>query len=256
MTVKYDFSGKTVLITGAASGFGKAAAQAFANSGARLALLDINMQQLKDSSLVLDETGAEYLLLRCDISNPAEVNSAFNRLKEHYGSLDIAINNAGVVHPLNRIADLTEDEFDKTINVNLKGTFLCMQQELSIMLETSTGTILNTASVSGLIGSPFLGLYAAAKHGVLGLTRSAALEYGRKGIRVNALCPTFATTPMLDEIAGEKGQKFQQHLASQVPMLRLATTQEVVEAMQWLCSDNNSYMNGAAVTIDGGLTAA
>ncbi|MFT5705216.1 MAG: NAD(P)-dependent dehydrogenase (short-subunit alcohol dehydrogenase family) [Shewanella sp.] len=255
MTVKYNYQHKVVLITGAASGFGKLAAQAFAQSGAKLALIDINQAALTLSVEEFRANNIEAIGLRCDISQNESVKAAIAQVKQHFGHLDIAINNAGIIHPMARLADSEERDFDRTISINLKGTFLCMKHELTLMQTQGHGVILNTASVSGLIGSPFLSIYSAAKHGVIGLTRSAALEYGRKGIRINAICPTFAHTPMLDNIVDGKGDDFTDKLAASLPMQRLAEPEEVVKAMLWLCSDDNSFMNGAAVTVDGGLTA-
>jgi NAD(P)-dependent dehydrogenase (short-subunit alcohol dehydrogenase family) len=255
MMTQFNYQKKIVLISGASSGFGQLAAQAFASSGATLALLDISADGLAKTKSSLNTDVPKPLLLQCDISDAKQVAQSIKRLVDKFGRLDIAINNAGVIHPLNRIADCDEQAFDKTIDINLKGTFLMMKYQLQQMLKQGCGRILNTASVSGLIGSPFLGGYAAAKHGVIGLTRSAAIEYGRKGININALCPTFAETPMLTQMAQEKGDNFKDKLAGGIPMQRLVEKQEVVDSMLWLCSDENSYMNGAAVTLDGGLTA-
>ena len=194
--------------------------------------------------------------MACDIRDTQQVENFFSKTIAHYSRLDIAINNAGVVHEMKRLADCTEAMFDFNIGVNLKGTFLCMKSALVQMNAQGYGTILNIASASGLIASPFLGLYAAAKHGVIGLTKTAAAEYARKGVRINALCPAFSATAILDQVIADKGDKVAAGIAANIPAQRLAEPEEVVNAMLWLCSDDNSYMNGAAISIDGGLVAS
>lgn len=256
MTVQYDYSNKVVAITGAASGFGKLAAENFANAGAKLFLSDVNIEALKQLVLSLQASGADVYAVQCDIADENQVHSMFEQIIEKFGKLDVAINNAGVIQEMKRLGDCTEAMFDFNIGINLKGTFLCMKSTLNIMAEQGSGCILNIASASGLIGSPFLGLYSAAKHGVIGLTKSAAIEYARKGVRINALCPAFSSTKMLDQVVADKGNTLVQGITENIPAQRLAEPQEVVDAMLWLCSAKNSYMNGAAVSIDGGLVAS
>ena len=184
-----------------------------------------------------------------------DVSLPLSDTQEAFGGVDIAVNNAGIIHDLVRTADISDEVFDKNIAVNLKGTFLCMRHELQQMSQKGTGKIINMASASGLIGSPFLSVYAAAKHGVVGLTRSAAVEYGRKGIQINALCPAFSSTPMLEAVVETRGEKVLDGIVGAIPMQRLARPEEVVTAILWLSSDENSFMNGAAVSVDGGLVA-
>jgi NAD(P)-dependent dehydrogenase (short-subunit alcohol dehydrogenase family) len=179
----------------------------------------------------------------------------FTEAQNVFGGVDIAVNNAGIIHDLVRTADISDEVFDRNIAVNLKGTFLCMRHELQQMAAKGEGKIINMASASGLIGSPFLSVYAAAKHGVVGLTRSAAVEYGRKGIQINALCPAFSSTPMLEAVVETRGEKVLDGIVGAIPMQRLARPEEVVNAILWLSSDENSFMNGAAVSVDGGLVA-
>ena len=253
MTTTYDFSGKVVSITGAGSGFGRLAAEKFAASGARLVLSDINAEALQE---VADSLGSETALaVACDVSDANQVAAMFDQAQEAFGGVDIAVNNAGIIHDLVRTADCSEETFDRNIAVNLKGTFLCMRHELRQMAAKGSGRIVNMASASGLVGSPFLSVYAAAKHGVIGLTRSAAVEYGRKGIQINALCPAFSSTPMLEAVVESRGEKVLDGIVGAIPMQRLAQPEEIVNAILWLSSDDNSFMNGAAVSIDGGLVA-
>jgi len=253
MTVTYDFSNKVISITGAGSGFGRLAARKFATAGARLVLSDVNLEALQ---YVTNELGTDSVLaVECDVSDAVQVASMFDQAAERFGGIDIAVNNAGIIHDLVRISDISEETFDRNIAVNLKGTFLCMRHELRLMAAKGSGKIINMASASGLIGSPFLSVYAAAKHGVVGLTRSAAVEYGRKGIQVNALCPAFSSTPMLEAVVEERGEKVLDGIVGAIPMQRLAEPEEIVNAILWLSSDENSFMNGAAMSVDGGLVA-
>ena len=255
MTTQHDFSDKVVSITGAASGFGHLAAEKFAAAGATLVLSDIDGVALQVVADELDAGDDRLLSVTCDVSIDAEVANMFDQAEERFGGVDIAINNAGIIHDLLRTSDISEETFDRNIAVNLKGTFLCMRHELRRMAAKGTGKIVNMASASGLIGSPFLSAYAAAKHGVIGLTRSAAVEYGRKGIQINALCPAFSSTPMLDAVVEERGEKVLDGIVGAIPMQRLAKPEEIVNAILWLSSDENSFMNGAAVSVDGGLVA-
>ena len=253
MSVEYNFSNKTVSITGAGSGFGRLAARKFADAGAKLVLSDINPEALRD---IAKELGTDTALaVPCDISDAAQVAAMFEQAQEAFGGVDIAVNNAGIIHDLVRTAEISEEVFDRNIAVNLKGAFLCMRHELQQMTKKGAGKIINMASASGLIGSPFLSVYAAAKHGVIGLTRSAAVEYGRKGIQINALCPAFSSTPMLDSVVETRGEKVLDGIVGAIPMHRLAEPEEIVNAILWLSSDENSFMNGAAVSVDGGLVA-
>lgn len=255
MTMTYDFSNKVVSITGAGSGFGRLAATRFSAAGARLVLSDIDGAALQAVADELGADGGSVLTSVCDVVDESQVAAMFERAEQEFGGVDIAINNAGIIHDLVRTAEISEEVFDRNIAVNLKGTFLCMRHELRQMTKKGAGKIINMASASGLIGSPFLSVYAAAKHGVVGLTRSAAVEYGRKGIQINALCPAFSSTPMLDAVVETRGEKVLDGIVGAIPMQRLAEPEEIVNAILWLSSDDNSFMNGAAVSVDGGLVA-
>ena len=255
MTIQYDFSDQVVSITGAASGFGRLAAQKFAAAGAKLVLSDIDEKALQAVADEIDAGADRLLAVACDVGVETQVTKLFEQALGKFGGVDIAVNNAGIIHDLVRLSEISEETFDRNIAVNLKGTFLCMRHELRQMSAKGAGKIINMASASGLIDSPFLSAYAAAKHGVIGLTRSAAVEYGRKGIQVNALCPAFSSTPMLDAVVEERGEKVLDGIVGAIPMQRLAEPEEIVNAIMWLSSDDNSFMNGAAVSVDGGLVA-
>ncbi|PCJ75097.1 MAG: oxidoreductase [Rhodobacteraceae bacterium] len=247
-----SFAGKTVLITGAAAGFGAATAKLFSDAGAKLVLGDISAQGLGEG------LAGDVVTLTGDVSDPAYSKELVNLALDTFGSLDIAINNAGIVHTPAKIPDLAEADCRKIIDVNLLGTFWAMQAQLPVMeaqfAETNKGcAIVNLASVAGLGGAPWLSIYGASKHGVVGLTRTAALEYARKGIRVNAICPSFAATTMAGEAVTDPEVEAQ--MTRGVPMRRLATVNEVVQAILWAANPANSFTTGQNIAIDGGLGA-
>lgn len=252
------FQGKRVLITGAASGFGRLAAERFAGEGASLILGDINEDALEDAAMIPLASGVEVITRRCDVAVEADAKALVDDAVEQLGGLDIAINNAGIGHRLARLPELGLDEFEQVMRVNAGGVFLGMKHQLPIMSAAGAGVILNIASAAGLVGAGMLSAYAASKHAVVGLTRSAADEYARFGIRVNALCPAFANTPlfneMADAIATDRDEAYKR-ITTRVPMRRVASPQEIVPAMLWLCADENSFMTGQAIAVDGGLTA-
>ena len=248
-----DYTDKVVLITGAASGFGRLAATAFAGAGALLALADCRLDALNAS---VGESGIapdRVLAMACDVAVNSDVQQFVATAVARFGRIDVAINNAGIGHPLARLEDCDEETFDRNIAVNLKGVFLCLRAELPQMVRQGGGVILNVSSVAGLAGAPMLGPYAAAKHGVIGLTRTAALEYARRNVRVNALCPGYTQTPLLEELRARPGTL--DNMAAAIPMQRLARPEEIVQAMLWACSPANSFMTGQAIALDGGLTA-
>ncbi len=251
----HDFSGQVVLITGAGSGFGRLAAAAFADAGAELILSDQNPEALQDTLHLHGLNEDHVLALRCDVSSASEVEAMVQAGISRFGRLDVAINNAGIGHELTRLADLDEAAFDRNIAVNLKGVFLCMRAELPHMVAQGGGAILNVSSVAGLLGAPMLSAYAAAKHGVIGLTKTAALEYAKKGIRVNALCPAFSRTPILDPIAQSGRGNTLENMARAIPVGRLGEPEEIVQAMLWACSKENGFLTGQAITLDGGMSA-
>ncbi|MCH7958758.1 MAG: glucose 1-dehydrogenase [Candidatus Hydrogenedentes bacterium] len=250
----FDYNGKVVLITGAGSGFGELAARKFSEAGARLLIADINEDALDTLATELRDGGAKVTAVACDVSKEEEVRAAVKGAVDAYGTLDVAINNAGVTHPISRLADLPVSEVDRQYAVNIRGVFLCMKYEIPQMLEQGGGVILNMSSVAGLVGAQGLGAYSMAKHAVIGLTKSAAVEYAAKGIRINALCPAAIDSPMMRQTT-EGTNATLDTLATGIPMKRVGEIREVVDAMLWLCSDENSFMTGHAVALDGGFTA-
>ncbi|MEO1198655.1 MAG: glucose 1-dehydrogenase [Pseudomonadota bacterium] len=256
------YEGKVVLITGAASGFGRLAAQRFAAEGARLSLSDVSPDGLAKTAEALTDQGIEVCHRVVDVSREADVAAQVTETTARFGRLDIAINNAGVGQPLSPITDLTVGEFDRIMAVNARGVFLGMKHQIPVMKRTDGGAILNVASAAGLVGAGMLSAYAASKHAVVGLTRAAADETARCNIRVNALCPSFAVTPlfndMADEVAEDRGlsrEDAYSRIVGRIPMRRVAEPDEIVQAMLWICAPENSFMTGQAVSIDGGLTA-
>ncbi|MBD1546338.1 SDR family NAD(P)-dependent oxidoreductase [Roseibium aggregatum] len=256
------YNGKTLLITGAASGFGARAAERFAEEGANLILWDKASEALAEKSRSFAETGSKVLTATVDVTSEDQVRGAMAMAKAKFGTLDIAINNAGIGHEMAPLPSIDAATFDRVMAVNAKGVFLCMKHQLPWMKEAGQGAILNVASAAGLVGAGMLSAYAASKHAVIGLTKSAADEVARKNIRVNALCPSFAVTPLFDDMADEVADRHgmdredaYDRITQRIPMHRVATVDEVVQAMLWICSPENSFMTGQAVSIDGGLTA-
>lgn len=249
---------RIVLITGAAGGFGRAAAQRFAGEGAALVLSDVDAAGLDAAVETARAEGARVALHSGDVTDPDAVAALVATAYDRFGRLDVAINNAGVAHAPRKVADTDLDTFQRMLAVNLTGTFLCMRAQIQAMRAAGGGVILNVASVAGLVGAPLLGAYAAAKHGVVGLTRTAAAEVAGNNIRVNALCPSYADTSMVERIAaGMRGspQEAVARMVQGIPISRLVTPAEVAAAMAWMCSDENSFMTGHAMPLDGGGTA-
>jgi len=256
------FDGHVVLITGAGSGFGAAAARAFATEGARLALSDRDGAAVTAVAGELRDAGAEVLDATVDVTEEAQVADHVAALLHRFGQLDVAVNNAGVCHPLMPLADTPLEVFERMMAVNARGVFLGLKHQLPPMVARGTGVVLNIASAAGLVGAGGLAAYAASKHAVVGLTRAAADEAARHGVRVNALCPSFADTPLFHGIAdplatarGTDRAGVEARISGRVPMRRVARTQEVVQAMLWACAPDNTFMTGQAIAIDGGLTA-
>ncbi|MEH6544263.1 MAG: glucose 1-dehydrogenase [Porticoccaceae bacterium] len=255
MKTQYDFSNQVVMITGAGSGFGKLAAQRFAAAGAKLAICDINAASVNAVAEQLQAEGTEVMASACDVSSPEQVEAFVTACQQRFGRIDVGINNAGISHAKLRLHETDLDMWDSTISVNLKGVYLCMKHQLAGMVTQNSGTIVNISSAAGIMGAPFISLYSASKHGVIGLTKSAALEYGRKGIRVNAICPAFTLTPLVEASIAAGTGKSRENLEAGNPMRRLGEMDEVVQAIMWAACSDNSFMNGAVIPIDGGLAA-
>ncbi|MFZ1812837.1 MAG: SDR family oxidoreductase [Rhizobiaceae bacterium] len=258
-----DFKDRIVFISGAGRGFGRQAAEEFARLGARLVITD-RSQELVDGTLAsLKSIGANALGMAGDIAEEETSIRIAALIRENHGGLDIAINNAGVAQPQVRLHETDSTVARNVIAIDLMGVFFAMKHQLPLMLDqvAATGnqcTILNVASAAGLLGSPMLSAYAAAKHGVVGMTRSAAIEYARKGIRINCICPAFTKTDMVMEplkTSPHGAEAAEQRMVSFNPMQRLGEVDEVVQAMIWAVSPANSFFNGQALSIDGGLSA-
>jgi NAD(P)-dependent dehydrogenase (short-subunit alcohol dehydrogenase family) len=248
-----SYAGQVVMITGAASGFGALLAHELAAMGARLALGDLDADGLERVAAPLRAAGANLIAQRCDVSVEADVAALVAAAVAQFGRLDIGINNAGIAPSMKALIDTDEADLDLSFAVNAKGVFFGMKHQIRRMLAQGGGVILNVASMAGLGGAPKLAAYAAAKHAVVGLTKTAAVEYARRGIRVNAVCPFYSTTPMVTD--SDIGNK-QDFLAQGSPMKRLGTPEEVVATMLMLCAKENSYLTGQAVAVDGGVSAS
>ena len=247
-----DFSGRVALVTGAASGMGLATAQAFAEAGAAVVLADFKEDAVKATVEKLVASGHKALAILCDVSDDAQVAAMVDRTVAAFGRLDAAFNNAGVMARIAPTADSTREDWDRVIGINLRGVWSCMKHELRQMERQGGGAIVNNASVGALTGSPGIASYIASKHGVVGLTRTAALEYVKHGIRVNAVNPGLIETQIALDFVGDE-QAFAES-AKRVPIGRAGRPEEIAAAVLWLCSPGASYVVGHALTVDGGST--
>ena len=254
MNPTYDFTGQAAFITGASSGMGLAAARAFAEAGAAVALADIDENAVAGAARDLTGAGHRALALVCDVTREDHVAAAVDRTVEAFGRLDMAYNNAGIMAPPTDAADETAEQFDRVNAVNLRGIWASTKHELRHMRAQGSGAIVNCSSLGGLVGNPGRAAYHAAKHGVIGLTRSAALEYGPRGIRINAVCPGTISTPMVDTMVA-RGELDRARAETGQAIDRLGTAEEVAQAVLWLCSPGAAYVTGVALPVDGGYTA-
>ena len=246
--------GKVALVTGGASGIGRATALTFAREGAKLVIADLNADGGQQTVHMITEKGGEAIFVRTDVSQAVAVQALISKAVETYGRLDCAHNNAGISGGGRVLtAEYTEDTWHQVIAINLTGVWLCMKYEIPQMLSQGSGAIVNTASVAGLIGGRGIAAYAASKHGVVGLTKTAALEYAQQGIRVNCVCPGVIQTPMTERGLSDPEQKAQ--VIAREPIGRVGTPEEVAEAVVWLCSDATSFVTGHTMTVDGGYVA-
>ncbi len=248
-----DLEGKVTIVTGASSGIGRAAALALARAGSRVVVAARREPELQTLVGEITGGGGEALAIPTDVTEEDQVRALIEGAVERFGRIDCAFNNAGIVGPSKPAHAYSSDEFRQVMRVNALGTFLCMKYELEQMVENGGGVIVNDASVAGLRGMPRQMAYTASKHAIIGMTKVAALDYGSKGIRINAVCPGFTKTDMVDRLTGGDSER-EQRLAGFSPMGRLGTVEEVANAVVWLCSDESSFTNGEAMVLDGGLS--
>ena len=247
-----QFQEKVAIVTGGSFGIGRATAIAFADRGAKVAIVDY----IEDNETLnhIQAAGGEAIFVKCDVSKDADVQAMIEKVMAAYGRLDYAFNNAGIEGASAPTHECTEENWERTIGVNLKGVWLCMKYEIQQMLKQGKGAIVNCASIAGLVGFQGLPVYVASKHGMIGLTKTAALEYAKSGIRVNAVCPGVIKTNMVDRITGRE-KEVEKQFEDMEPVGRMGQPEEVAEAVIWLCSDAASFVTGDAMAVDGGWTA-
>jgi NAD(P)-dependent dehydrogenase (short-subunit alcohol dehydrogenase family) len=239
------------IVTGASSGIGRAAAERFAEEGARVVAADVGVEGGEETVRAIRDAGGEATFVETDVSESDDVAEMVNEAVTRYGGLDFAFNNAGIEGENDPTADQPADNWERVIDVNLKGVFLGMQAELSAMLDSGGGAIVNTSSIAGEVGFRGISPYVASKHGVIGLTKTAALEYGTEGVRVNAICPGVIRTPMVERSAEDDPEMIEQ-VSAATPIGRIGEPEEIGDAAVWLCSDDASFVTGEAMVIDGG----
>jgi NAD(P)-dependent dehydrogenase (short-subunit alcohol dehydrogenase family) len=252
-TTNGNLDGKVAFLTGAASGIGRATALSFAREGVSTVVADIDEHGNHETARMIEDLGGQALAVRCDVTRGDDVQAALNQTVESFGHLDYAFNNAGAEQQPKPTADISEEEWDRIITINLRGVFLCMKYEIPLMLQYGGGSIVNTSSGAGIKVFGRGAAYAAAKHGVVGLTKDAALDYAASGIRINAICPGIIDTEMMDRFTGDTAEG-RDRVIAQEPIGRMGKPDEIAAAVVWLCSDAASFVTGHALVADGGQT--
>ncbi|MDV2996816.1 MAG: 2,5-dichloro-2,5-cyclohexadiene-1,4-diol dehydrogenase [Chroococcidiopsis sp. SAG 2025] len=252
-TNENGYTGKVAFVTGAANGIGRATALAFAREGAAVVVADVSEQGNQETARAIAELGGRAIAVKCDVTRSEDVQAALSKTIETFGRLDFAFNNAGVEQKNLATAEIEAQEWDRIVDINLRGVFLCLKHEIPLMLKQGGGAIVNTSSGAGVIGIKGGAAYTAAKHGVIGLTKSSALDYASQNIRVNAVAPGYIDTSMMDRFTGGTAEGREQVIAEE-PIGRMGQPEEIANAVVWLCSDAAAFVIGHAMVIDGGQT--